>query len=251
MVLCIIVNADEDSTLTLAETGEYQGPDEIKEYVKFVDVETVFFDIAKRMDKLVPTPVRLTEDECSILFTTTNKYQTNAQDDNGQCIETVVGYTLHYSTSSFKMNRISLFYSRDFLSELFGKALDSDYVGGYICGVMENNCQETFKLNNLTSGSCRSMYDSLPLTNAKGYLDDKSKGCMILHSVSAAQNEDHCPHLSFIPQEDNKGRIKCQQSKETKPSDIFSTFELDTIKKQGRGWGFDESLCKCNSNLFS
>ena len=242
-----IVTSDKESSLTIAETGEYKGPDEIKEYINFARSD--FFDYLIQMDSIVPTPIRFTKDECSILFTMTHKTQVNAKYGDKKCYERVLGYKLHYSPKSFKINHINVYYPGDFLSELFGKALDSNGTGDYICDVMENNCGGMFDSNNLTSSSCRSMYGSLPSTNAEGYLDDKSKGCRILHSAFAAQNENHCPHLSFIPQEDYKGQIKCQKSEEVKPSDLFSAFELDTIKEQGREWGFDESLCKCNPTI--
>ena len=106
---------------------------------------------------------------------------------------------------------------------------------------MKSNCQETFKLNNLTWTDCLAKYDALPPTNAQGYLDDNTKGCRILHSVFAAKNKNHCPHLSFIPQEDHHGIIKCQTSKGTKPSDLFSAFELEKIEEISHEWGFDET----------
>lgn len=234
---------DESSELVLAETGIYEGPDEIQEYVNFIKAD--FFEYYKRSSALDTIPILLTDDECSVLFVTTNKLQIKSKyQSEGACLETAVGYTLHFTPKPFKVTRISLYYSRDFLSALFDKALDSGGVRKYVCDIMEINCRETFDLNNLTSSSCQSTYDSLPLSNGEGYLDGKSTACRILHSAFAAQNKDHCPHLSFVPQMDLKGRVKCQESKEHKPSDFFSSFELETIKKRGHELGFPDSLCE-------
>ena len=127
------------------------------------------------MTAAVPTPIKLADDECHVLFTTTHKMQASA---SKACLNRFFGFSAIYNPKPFKMKRINLFYSGEFLSYLFGEVLNSDNVRDYICGVMENNCEETFKLNNLTQASCQATYDSLPSTNTEGMLDKHTFACV-------------------------------------------------------------------------
>ena len=58
-------------------------------------------------------------------------------------------------------------------------------------------------------------------------LDGKSQGCRALHhAVFASVNAQHCPHLSFAPQFDVNGKIKCQTVGNIQPQDLFTADEL-------------------------
>ena len=220
---------DDSSVLELAQTGIYRGTSDIREYVDFP--LSLFFQFSKRSTPYITTPISLTENECVINMVTSKRLQIDsAFSSTPKCLDTAVAITLYFTVEpKFHVKRINLFYPNEFLALLFS-SLDSDAVRDYVCDTMESNCEDTtFQLNNLTSTSCRDKYDSLPTTNALGYLDDRTKGCRILHSAFAVNNKEHCSHLSFIPQEDSKGYIKCQESKNTKPEDLFSEYELDTI----------------------
>ncbi len=161
----------------------------------------------------------------------------------GSCLEVVRGIAIHYTLNPFHVNRVYVDYPSGFIEESFAH-LDSNDIRDYVCDVMESHCTDTFKHNNFTSGDdCKIAYDNLPknLTDG-GYLDGKTKGCRILHSAFAAENSDHCPHLSFAPMEDKKGRTLCQESKRRRPSDVFSQYELDTMAEIAYKMGFPESL---------
>ena len=55
------------------------------------------------------------------------------------------------------------------------------------------------------------------------HVDGNSQGCRALHSVFATLNPGlHCAHLSFDPMQDPNGQIKCQQTKQVKPTDLFA-----------------------------
>ncbi len=63
------------------------------------------------------------------------------------------------------------------------------------------------------------------------------------------KNTAHCPHLSFAPLEDEKGKIKCQTSRGRKPSDLFSPEELAIIGMKGEKLGFPTNLTRsCTTN---
>jgi len=238
---------DDSSILELAETGVYKGAAEIREYAEFF--KSPFYDYHERLTPYKFTPVSFTKDECIINVSTANRAQINAKYGRPRCAESVVSFTAYFTVEpEFHIRRINLFYSQAYLTEMFAQSLNTDSIRDFVCNVMESNCQSTFQLNNATSQSCRETYDALPSTNTEGHLDDNSKGCRILHSAFAAENKDHCPHLSFVPENDLKGRMKCQESKHTKPSDLFTDFELDSIRNFAIQKGFlpDTLFSQCD-----
>jgi len=229
--------------MQLAQSGTFIGPEEMTEYVNFVDAK--FFDYYKRGEmKIVPR--KLEKDECILLFVNQNIAQVNANYGNPVCAETTVGVKLHYTVSGpdgsgFHIHRTNLYYPPVFLDFLFNEGLGTSGVRDYICDdVMGKNCMDTFTLNDITSESCKEKYDALPVTSEYGYLDEHTKGCRILHSAFAEINAKHCPHLSFLPQKDYKGRFLCQESNRTKAEDLFTNGELAIIKKQAVEWGQDK-----------
>jgi hypothetical protein len=95
---------------------------------------------------------------------------------------------------------------------------------------------------------CKEAYDKLNMTE-NGFLDSNTKGCRIIHSSFVPINTGHCPHLSFAPQEDKKGKFICQTSRRRKPSDLFSLKELDIINTTGKLLGFPTNLTRsCTTN---
>ena len=50
-----------------------------------------------------------------------------------------------------------------------------------------------------------------------------------MHAVFAAENANHCAHISFKPIADPKGKGKCQVSKQVPVSDLFSDDDLATF----------------------
>merc|ERR1712100_510477 len=94
---------------------------------------------------------------------------------------------------------------------------------------MQQNCPDTWKLNGLGSrAECVELLESLDYTDGElGHIDGNTQGCRLLHATFAAENKDHCPHLSFVPQKDKHGRIKCQISKGKRPSELFDLLDLN------------------------
>lgn len=164
----------------------------------------------------------------------------------------VRAFALHYTLNPFKINRYYVDFTAGFVEETY-KHLDSDDIRDYVCDVMESRCSDTFKYNNFTSSlDCKTAYDNLPLIDEGGYLDGNTKSCRMIHAALASEDSHHCPHISFAPMKDKKGKIKCQESKRQKDSDIFSQYELDTITETGYKLGFPETLyrnCTYNPNM--
>ena len=172
----------------------------------------------------------------------------NNLNPQGICFEWVVGLTLHYTINpTFLLKKINLFFPTAF-GKAFGDSLDAADVRDRVCNIMESNCTETLQFNNLTVDGCKEAYDKLNMTE-NGYLDGNTKGCRLLYSSFVPRNTGHCPHLSFAPQEDKKGKIKCQTSRGRKPSDLFSSEEFEIIRRKGEIEGFPTNLIRsCTTN---
>jgi len=236
---------NETSIMQLAQTGTFIGPEEMAEYVNFV--RGPFFDFYTPVpDEGNQIPVKLTQDECVMMVAITNKMQVNANMGKPVCVETTVGFKIHYTVadlggSGFLIHRTNVYYNDMFAQELFGDALYTDGVRDYICdNVLMANCPDTVALNGLTSESCKQRYDALPNTR-DGYLDEYTTGCRILHSAFAKLNEKHCPHLSFVPEVDYKNQTKCQKSYGTVPEDLFTADELAFLQTSAAKYGQDNA----------
>jgi hypothetical protein len=145
------------------------------------------------------------------------------------------------------MKKINLLFPIAF-GKAFFDSLDAPDVRDRVCNIMESNCTETLQFNNLTVDGCKKAYDKLNMTE-NGYLDGNTKGCRLLYSSFVPRNTGHCPHLSFAPQEDEKGQIKCQTSRERNSSDLFSSEELEIIREKGELLGFPTNLTRSCTTL--
>jgi len=235
----------DDSTMQLAQSGTFTGPNQMTEYVDFTK--------AKFFDKYVPTDgsetkvLKATKDQCEVMVAVPNKMQVNpmySKSGEGMCVTAIVGFKLNYSTGpfahGFTIKRTDLFYPDKFLPILFNDAIGGPGVTDFICDtVLRDNCQDVYKANGLDEESCKTMYNDLPPTDSYGYLDEKTKGCRILHSAFAEYNDHHCPHMSFIPIKDYAGNLWCQESGGVKAEDLWSDDELAFIKQVADDNGFD------------
>jgi hypothetical protein len=112
---CVI---DDSTTLSLAQTGTFKGPEDIQEYVNFA-FSNFLFDFIERSKDTILTPIRLLGDECSILSTSTSRQQVKA---TNYSYDRVIAYALHYSTKPFRVKQINLYFPEVFLAQLFGVA---------------------------------------------------------------------------------------------------------------------------------
>ena len=67
----------------------------------------------------------------------------------------------------------------------------------------------------------------------------RRSSCRKVHAVFAANNSNHCAHLSFKPMADPKGKFKCQESAQVPVSDLFSDDELATFATFVAAEGFE------------
>ena len=106
---------------------------------------------------------------------------------------------------------------------------------------MRDACPDVWAANELTNlGACEAKLAALPLADGDMfYVDGNTKSCRKVHAVFAANNSNHCAHLSFKPMADPKGKFKCQESAQVPVSDLFSDDELATFATFVADVGFE------------
>jgi hypothetical protein len=219
----------EDSVMTLAQAGNYIGPVDIEEYVRFVDESSPYFDAT---DELVTSGAQLKgisdDGTCDFLIISSYQYSTNASKARASIFNLAIMFRIFYKLSDNNIPRLNVFFSQPAANVLFGNVLNTGRTRNFICDVIENECPETYTLNNeLSTEACSSKLETLPiLTGDRSYFDGDSQGCRALHGVFASQNSKHCAHLSFVPQTDTNGDMKCQDSAEIAISDLFDPQDL-------------------------
>jgi hypothetical protein len=218
------------SVMTLAQTGEYQGPDNIKEYVKFVYAGFSPFFLTgpkgpqyKSEEKYIDYNRRT--GECIFIINFIGEYSMNpatTSTDGGVLSSAMV--KLFYKLSDDYVSRINVYYTIGFLDLLFANFLNSNNTRQYVCDVMKgSNCGSIIE----TPIDCVNKLADLSAANgALKYVDGYSQGCRALHSVFASTNPIHCPHISFTSMVDLNGYIKCQTSKKMSYNDLFTSEEL-------------------------
>jgi hypothetical protein len=152
---------------------------------------------------------------------------------------------------------LDVFMPRGFWSVALKTVQDTSLVREYICGIMEGGCSQFLPLN--STFDCVRKLELLPYhtftadDNVLRY-EGNSLSCRALHSVLASKSADnakrHCPHVSFVPVEDPKGVIKCQDGSGAnyKHSDLFTGAQLkdftEYMKRQGFNPEIDNSFQK-------
>lgn len=141
--------------------------------------------------------------------------------------------------------KINLYFSLEFMNALT-QAPKEGGVAERVCGVIEESCEEVWTENEFANQTeCQATIEAMPNSEDGGYTDGRSQFCRYAHGVYAPENAKHCPHISTIPLEDENGKIKCQESQNIQPSELFSQLELDFIYDISMNeLGHDESLIK-------
>jgi hypothetical protein len=222
---------DEETILELPTVGIYVGPQDIREYVMFTGSKYFQGKLPRYIYGPDVLPIRTDDrNKCVMLTTYGRKVYMNGNYTRSGVIEVGGGTKIEYSSNPFRVSRIDLYLSDQFQNHVFSTFFDDDRIRDDVCNFMEVGCNEVYQLNNLTQEECYTKWDALPMSE-EGWVDGNSKGCRIVHAELAFTDKKHCPHLSFVPMEDQDGNIKCQNSAMRTASDIFTQWEIDKIRE--------------------
>lgn len=142
------------------------------------------------------------------------------------------------------ITRANAYYTPDFLRVFFGSGLGSQNTRKFVCEqVVNGQCKDILSTTNSTV-DCENKMEALSLGDGPLFrVDGKTQTCRALHAVFAQKNpEMHCAHLSFEPMKDPKGRIKCQTSGTTVPTDLFTENEFNIFNTFAIAKGIDPAI---------
>jgi len=238
----------ENSSMTLAQTGTYQGIEDIKEYLQFGEEEpygVVRQTVETPHVRYVVTSFNEQGRSCTALLLVHQRASTT---DIGGAVtyENLVAFKLYIDLNIQKVTTANIWHGADFMRYSFDALFNNHFAKKFICTVLRENCSSVWSANVdkdyfTDHASCVAKLDALPTTDGVlHYVDGNSLGCRLLHAELARSNDHHCAHISFLPMEDPHGRIKCQESAGILPSILFASDELDLIKAFAQDRGFPD-----------
>eukprot|EP00587_Corethron_hystrix_P006625 CAMPEP_0113317836 /NCGR_PEP_ID=MMETSP0010_2-20120614/12612_1 /TAXON_ID=216773 ORGANISM="Corethron hystrix, Strain 308" /NCGR_SAMPLE_ID=MMETSP0010_2 /ASSEMBLY_ACC=CAM_ASM_000155 /LENGTH=346 /DNA_ID=CAMNT_0000174951 /DNA_START=39 /DNA_END=1076 /DNA_ORIENTATION=+ /assembly_acc=CAM_ASM_000155 len=234
-----------NSTMELAPAGVYTGLDNIREYVNFV-----FGPFADRYESSPEhqfvTVLSAEANKCEVFVTGINSIALSPKTTKGGKCEVEVSNTMHYTyvftspeSAEISIEKVHIHFPEEFLTWFFTDQLNTPQTTAFVCTVLQNSCSDVYESNGFDGDEsqieCQKYFDSVPLVEEFGNVRAFSQGCRKLHSAFANLNDDHCPHISFIPMEDLNGEIKCQDSSDSGRTylDNFTTETLEMMKAKG------------------
>lgn len=162
---------------------------------------------------------------------------------------------LYFEPSSFNtidISKVYVYYEEPYLEEFTGVITNTDQTRDFICTTMRDNCADIWELNDLSSiDECTTKLQALPATEDNADFSGNTQGCRVLHAAFAATNPMHCPHISFLPVEDDNGKIKCQESAYRPVEEMFDEDDLEVFDTRRNELGLDNEMaavvCDCTA----
>uniref|UniRef100_A0A7S3L903 Uncharacterized protein n=1 Tax=Amphora coffeiformis TaxID=265554 RepID=A0A7S3L903_9STRA len=226
---------NENSTMVLAQAGEYFGPEDIEEYVRFASADSPYFASEESFNATnFPPSVDFATEECIFTLAGANFYELEPSTTIGGSVAVVFGAKIFYSPVENVITRVNIFYDTPWLEWFFGVALDTPATRSFVCDVLtSDSCSEVRMLNdNISVQGCNDRLSMLEFAEGEdAYVVGNTQGCRFLHSVFARTNPNHCPHISFAPVEDSKGAFKCQSTPFINVTDLFTEDEIAAIEQ--------------------
>lgn len=232
---------DEDSVLTLAQTGKYIGTEAIEEYVKFQSSDYSIFFADSTTLKLETTfqGYDRETDECIFLGKYFSMYLLNPNVTSSETrYHTIASTKLKFSFKKRKISNIDIFYYEPFLNQVFGE-LVSDGSREYICSVVDEKCVGIIS----PIFNCTNEMQQLPVSGNNSYADGYSQSCRVIHAMLAeSKPENHCAHIAINATMDPFGALKCQESAGITPDTLFSMEEQMELDEYALSNGIDPAF---------
>ena len=228
-----------ESIMELAQTGQYLGADGIEEYVRFAYGESSPYletGTGPTDEKRDISYLGYEDGKCVLLAI----YHAQISVDPRYTSSNVTFrmeymFKIFYDFGDNYISRINVFLSEALAGTVFNDFLNSDKTRQFVCDTMTGpTCAPIIT----TPDNCIGTLQELPITE-EGRVDGKSQGCRALHAVFASVNDVHCPHISFAPQQDVHGKIKCQTKGDILPENLFTADEITKFFDIGLAAGID------------
>jgi hypothetical protein len=214
----------ETSTFTLPQAGVYKGPDGIAEYVRFLSAASPLIDESGTLEQRVEL-LRTNSGICTFRRITTTQIVASDGLYPGGVFNFATILIINFDYAANKIPSITLYLTPQSLAHFFETWAGSTNSSArdFVCSTMEESCPSVWASNGLTSQqNCLDTLDALPIVQDGAYIDGNSQSCRVLHAVFASTNDKHCAHISFVPETDHEGAIKCQESAGILPGDTFT-----------------------------
>jgi len=231
----------DTSKMILTEAGEYVGAEDIGEYIRFATDSNQYIEISEilgitRSFKIADKEART----CTFVQQTIKKIRMDPEFAREATFLVPAMTKVVFKYDDNYISRIYAFYSKEFVSYIFGTLLNTDKTRDFICDVSSSHSCKATHIGTNHNQCVRQLKDMPIFTN--GAFDGKDYGCRALHAIFAVNNARHCPHISFEPQEDYKGNIKCQESKRYSSSDYFDKEDMDSFFAFADDWNIDRDV---------
>ena len=227
-----------ESVMELAQTGQYLGPDGIQEYVRFAYGEFSQYFATGPTDRQTTISYQGYENgQCVMLAIYHSQFSMDpSYTSSNVTFRMEYMFKIYYDFGDNYISRINVFFSESLLGTIFNDFLNSDKTRQFVCDTMTGpTCAPIIS----APDNCIATLQALPITEEGMHVDGKSQGCRILHAVFASVNDVHCPHISFAPQQDVHGKIKCQTKGDIQPEDLFTANEITKFFDIGLAAGID------------
>lgn len=140
---------DENSTMTLAQAGAYQGPESIEEYVKFANEDSPYVSTAVEVNATANVvgfdPVSGT---CIFLVFSLSEYDLDPTTTPGYSLNIAVMAKFSFSIPKNMIDSVNIYYTPEFLTFFFETALGTQITREYVCDVLASTgCDDIYTLN--------------------------------------------------------------------------------------------------------
>jgi len=233
----------EDSVARLAQTGEYKGPNDIEEYVKFQNALYSPYFASDDWTDDFPRFVGYENGECIWRLFAKIRYKMDpetARDDPEFDVVSMARFYWNYKESY--ATKIYAYSPPGVQNLFFNELLNSPNTRKFICGVLSDTCKDITDQTN--ADTCETDLAALPATTDPiDNVEGNSQGCRALHAVLALSSpEQHCPHVGLAPLADPKGRFKCQNTTSSLPTELLDEEDFEAFRVYAESQGFDPEI---------
>ena len=240
---------NQDSELEFAPAGVYRGPDGIAEYIDLF-INQAFFLGTDKVNSVELEVLEAKKNKCVIRVADHERSVYNGCGipplgvppvTNGEIMDFIAGQKIQFQVRGSAEDEILiktnyLYLPKQFPFILLLRAIPENIVPFFCNFIFLSNCAPTWAVKGdpgaSTPEECIASFTALPPVEPSRdfqnvVIDSNSQGCRLLHGSFAITNDFHCPHISFLPMDDDNGESKCQTTRGRLMEDYFTQDDFD------------------------